>query len=270
MTHHFLVGTVDPRTVKYDHDHYQREYRPKYNRRVYFDPDTVLNVLPVTISRRKDGSLYCIDGQHRLMEAVARGIDSVHAVIIEGFSIEDEALLFADINEGSRKMTATELWKAKRTGKDPEAVNLQVMLDEEGIILKPGRLLVADGDHTVSSIGDMQWVVDRYSLEHLRRSLRFLVDAWPGTGQLLAGANIKAAAGFLNLMDKRPVRVSDEEAAKVMSAVDYSELVEVRRVTWRGPTSGHPAHKVAKSMVVWYDQLTSAPTPTPVVAAVAA
>jgi hypothetical protein len=54
---------------------------------------------PIVVSRRSDGSLFVIDGQHRLTAAVARGdIPHLPCVVISGQDENGEASAFVALN----------------------------------------------------------------------------------------------------------------------------------------------------------------------------
>ncbi len=62
-----------------------------------WDPDLFRNPL---VSRRSDGSLWVVDGQHRVETAKRLGFDSVHAIVIPIVDVQKEAYLFVTHNSG--------------------------------------------------------------------------------------------------------------------------------------------------------------------------
>lgn len=62
-----------------------------------WDPDLFRNPL---VSRRSDGSLWVVDGQHRVEAAKRLGFDWVHAIVIPIDDVEKEAYLFVVHNSG--------------------------------------------------------------------------------------------------------------------------------------------------------------------------
>jgi hypothetical protein len=78
----------------------------------------------VSANRRADGSLWVIDGQHRVEAAKAReDIDLVPCVIFEiPDCIEEEAAAFLALNTLRRSLTSREKFKAQIISSDPVAL----------------------------------------------------------------------------------------------------------------------------------------------------
>lgn len=53
----------------------------------------------VTVSRRKDGHLYIVDGKHRSTAAVKNGLEGVPTLVLDGLTEEQEAAKFLKLNE---------------------------------------------------------------------------------------------------------------------------------------------------------------------------
>lgn len=249
------AGFIDPRRIQFD-PRYQRAYHKKFGMPKYLPAAEVLEVLPVILSRREDGTLWAIDGQHRITDALKLGLGLIPAYIIEGLTLEEEALLFAYINEGARRPQPGELHKALATGKEPTTVALEGMLYEEGVERKDGRLTVYDPYTTVTAIGDLRWVVNRsgMGLEHLRRTVRLLLRAWPGTPQLLSGMNLRATAVLLHHLDKQDIRMTDEEVTKVLSMAPLAYFKETALNLYHErqvDSGGHRLHALASIMEDW-------------------
>lgn len=78
----------------------------------------------ISVNRRRDGSLWAIDGQHRLGAANSReDVDQVPCVIFEiPDSIEEEAAAFLALNTLRRALTSKEKFRAQIIGGDAVAL----------------------------------------------------------------------------------------------------------------------------------------------------
>jgi hypothetical protein len=88
----------------------------------------------IKCSRRADGSLYVIDGQHRIAAwMLARGNDVLIPVdVIEGLTVEDEARLFSRQNDRVG-VNSIDSHKAKVAAGDPLHIAMQALLDKHGL-----------------------------------------------------------------------------------------------------------------------------------------
>lgn len=102
------------------------EIRQKYNREA---------LRTFEVSRRDDGGLYLIDGQHRrkvVMEKDPEGADyMVKCVVHTGLTLEKEAELFVQLNK-QRTANALDLHKARVTQGDEIALALDKIVDSHG------------------------------------------------------------------------------------------------------------------------------------------
>lgn len=105
---------------------------------------------PLVVARRTDGSMYVVDGQHRLEAAKLRGdIQQLPAVILHPADPADEAAVFVQLNQQRRPLTAYALFNAALAAGDQQACALDTILRETGLgftgaadpkLTKPGRL----------------------------------------------------------------------------------------------------------------------------------
>lgn len=208
-------GYEDPRSLNIDREHYQRPYRLKKEMPEYVDLDYLVSIVPVLVSERADRTRWVIDGQHRVIHAMERGILMIPAIILKGLTLQQEALIFAGINEGRRNLTPAEIVRAKVTGEEPITQALVHILDDEGIRIV-GRLTDTMGDAATSQVGMLMWIQRRLGLDMVRRALRFLRATWPGTPQLLSGTNLQAAAIVLHRLDSSFGRAMDAQATQAV------------------------------------------------------
>jgi hypothetical protein len=108
---------------------------------------------PIVVSRRADGSLYVIDGQHRLTAALGRG-DILHlpCVVISGADELGEASAFVALNTQRQKLSQGDIFNAMLAAGDETAKRVAELLIETGWrmthtsntqVWKPGDLFCA-------------------------------------------------------------------------------------------------------------------------------
>lgn len=67
---------------------------------------------PLMVNYRNNGRFYVIDGQHRLEAARMRGIETLVCVCFVGLTLKEEADIFTEQNEGTKKLTPYDTYKA--------------------------------------------------------------------------------------------------------------------------------------------------------------
>jgi hypothetical protein len=85
---------------------------------------------PLVVSRRTDGSLFVIDGQHRLSGAIGRGdIPHLPCVVVTD---ADEAQTFIALNTQRQKLSQGDIFNAMLAAGDDAAKTTATILDETG------------------------------------------------------------------------------------------------------------------------------------------
>jgi len=112
---------------------------------------------PLVVSRRADGKLYVIDGQHRLAAARLRDdIQQLPAVIGHYDSVEDEAASFVHLNQQRNQLTKLDLFKAAVASGDPMAVGIVAAIANAGLTIAPHSNYTAWKPGMVSNIGGIE------------------------------------------------------------------------------------------------------------------
>jgi hypothetical protein len=136
---------------------------------------------PLTVAKRDDGSLWVIDGQHRLAAARMRhDIYDLPCVVVSSVSAADEAASFVALNQQRRPLTALDLFKAALQARDEEAVLIEHALQAAGLSL--GRTTNYDSlkPGQVVNVGGLQRVYRRDGEAVLRRALAIGGAAFAG------------------------------------------------------------------------------------------
>jgi len=137
--------------------------------------------LPLVVSRRPDGALMVIDGQHRLAAARMRG-DVAHLPCVVGSypAMADEAARFVRLNRQRRPLSRLDLFRAAVASEDERAVAIAEALTDAGLSLAPHGNYTSWKPGMVSHIGGIERVWDRMGPPVARRALVALAEGFRG------------------------------------------------------------------------------------------
>jgi hypothetical protein len=170
------------------------------------------------LARRKDGSLFVVDGQHRLMAAMRRAdIVAVPCIIFDSSDVKEEATVFVKANTMSKMVEAADKHRSLVRAEDTVAVELQAMVADAGRTVR-----VDSGPGTVACIRKMRglYTSDRGAM----------VRAWPTIVEVCKGhplhERILGAIHYLEHHNGHGHRPSDPRWRKRLVAVGYCELLQ--------------------------------------------
>lgn len=136
---------------------------------------------PLAVARRTDGSLWVVDGQHRLAGARLRtDLHDLPCVVSSYSNRADEAASFVAMNVQRRPLTAIELFRAAVAAADDTAVGITRMMDDAGLSLAPHSNFTAWKPGMVSNISGIQKCYRQYGENVTRNSLHALARAFDG------------------------------------------------------------------------------------------
>lgn len=116
----------------------------------------------ITVSRRDDGTLHVVDGQHRVYAVRAFNarkaqppINTMEATVYSGLSVSDEALLFRVLNN-TKRVGTYDRFKVRLVEGDLTAVELDKSLKMYGWHVSPNKL--RDGKGGFQAVAALEWV----------------------------------------------------------------------------------------------------------------
>lgn len=105
---------------------------------------------PLVVSRRDDGALLILDGQHRHKGAVERGdIPFLPCTILSSLDHAGEARTFVELNTKRQRLSQSDVFHGMLAAGDPDAIAVQQMMEDTGwhiarhtntACYKPGQL----------------------------------------------------------------------------------------------------------------------------------
>lgn len=136
---------------------------------------------PLTVARREDGSLWVVDGQHRLAAArLRRDIYDLPCVIVPSGGLSDEAANFVALNSQRRKLSALDLFKAALASGDKDALAVMEAIEAAGLSLAPHFNHTCWKPGMVSNIGGILALQRKAGTAVVRRALGVLAQAFDG------------------------------------------------------------------------------------------
>jgi hypothetical protein len=180
---------IKPEDTKVD-PRYQRDFDEPRAVAISKRFDSAVFGVPV-LSRRGDGTLVRIDGQHRLEAAILAGLGDV-AVLCEvhgNLSLRDEAELFLRLNGGHTAVRVFDKFKARLVAEDPVALGITTILKDLDL-----KITKAQQRRGVCAI---QALESAYYTHKLDQTLRVLTKWMDGDPSAYEGPLLRAVAEFL-------------------------------------------------------------------------
>jgi hypothetical protein len=193
-----------------------REYSP-----VLFDP--------IVVSWRKDGTMWVVDGGHRVTAARIMGFPEIEAKLLEGLTDQQEAEHYVRLNTDQKKLSALDLFKGNVEAQNKTAMAVKRAMDSAdyyprcvgGLVamvnrgmdpsaLEAGLRMFAPvrevyGSKTVAMIGGLSYLASmNYGVLKEDRMVKLLADRSPkvllqvtGLGEMGTGNRAQKIAGVL-------------------------------------------------------------------------
>ena len=238
------ISYVDVDDLKTDYS-YQRALDEKRVKKIAqeFMPELTGAIV---VSRRRDGSLYIIDGNHRVAAMRAIGKKYATANILDGLSSTEEAELFRKLNTSQKKPRFNEILFASIAAGNEEAVAYKELLDTAGVSYS----FACNSCHDNSFIAHMQGLnaVRRYGGQTFIASLRLLDKTLNRLdGMLVAGVSL--------VLHAYP-HINRIRLMQVLSITPYEDVVRTSASFSIGTIVGGNNKQVpiAKAIVSFYNK----------------
>lgn len=156
--------------------------------------------LPLVVSRRENGDLYVIDGQHRLAAARLRGdIAQLPAVVGNYASAAEEAANFVHLNQERVALNSLQLFHAAVAGGDKVAVEIAAAIEAAGLKVAKSQNLKNSPPMNIINIGGIREARDRHGKAAAFEALQVLAAAFAGERLIYAGTIYPGVASVCRL-----------------------------------------------------------------------
>lgn len=121
------------------------------------------------------GKLHCINGQHTAIAAATLGVPEIMVIVVEAEGTSQRADAFVSHNRDQLPMAPLDLYRAKLTSNDADALDVQKVCQLSGVKLRniSPQSKVAPGD--CAAIGTISRVTKRRGVAKTRQILEALV-----------------------------------------------------------------------------------------------
>lgn len=126
---------------------------------------------PLMVNYRNDGFFYIIDGQHRFEAANMRGIESLVCRVFIGLSVKEEADIFTEQNEGTKKLSPFDTFKANICRGEEVDMQIKEVCDSHGIKVEKSNSI-----KTLRSVTTAREIIRRNGKENFDWIITFLED----------------------------------------------------------------------------------------------
>jgi hypothetical protein len=176
---------IDPTTQRQLSKHWVKEQLGE------FDPDKMGLIV---VNKRSDGSIYVVDGQHRVALVLSMGWDDqqVECECFEGLTKQQEAQLFLDRNN-RRAVRPYDKFRIRLEAKEPIACDVQNIVERSGLRVSGN----GDGVGSVSAVVALERVYCGAKLSKsngpkaLQDSLKIIIDSWGKESSNFSGVLIE-------------------------------------------------------------------------------
>lgn len=123
------------------------------------------------------GKLHCVNGQHTAIAAATLGVPKIPVFVVDAGKIEQRADSFVSHNRDQLPMASLDLYRARLTAGDKDALDVQTVCRLAGVRLRniSPQSKIAPGD--CPAIGTIARVVKRRGVKKARAILEALVKA---------------------------------------------------------------------------------------------
>lgn len=206
--------------------------------------------LPLVVSKRDDGSLYVIDGQHRLAAAQRRGdIPFLPCCVSVYRGVEDEAAMFVAMNRQRRQMNRLDDFHAAQAGGDDDARAIGDIIRSVGFTVsrKTGSATWVPGE--VAFTTAIATVRRKHGEGVVRTALQMMADAFPDE-RLTAGSSIFSA--LCKVMISPPADFNRDRLFKALLTLDMDGWTAMLKGAKGGD---HRAQIIREALVRAYEEV---------------
>lgn len=164
---------VDLKDLKFDYS-YQRKASVDKIRNIVrqFDYGVIGALI---VSKRENGDLFVIDGQHRIFAMSKVNLTNVMAVIHTNLTVSDEANLFKKCNNTRKTPSALDNYKADLVGKNKEIMEINQVVIDCGYTVNIERdKHIDENEWVINAVGALTKVYKENGSEGLRDTLTTL------------------------------------------------------------------------------------------------
>jgi hypothetical protein len=211
-------------SIQIDHQHYQRDNISNWKVLELARDWSWVACGTLCIARRRDGSLWAMDGQYRLMASLRRSdIRDLPCMIFDVHDVKEEARGFINVNTNRKPPMSLAKYKAQITAGDEDVIFVRDLLESTN------RVIGNRSKKEVVCVGSLVWWA--------RKDRDALIRIWPVLDALSPDSTvpIQLADGmmFLERAMDRGESLSDVQIRARLIQIGAEELVHEARASAR-------------------------------------
>ncbi|WP_260928186.1 DUF6551 family protein [Novosphingobium sp. 9] len=145
--------------------------------------------LPLVVSKRDDGSLWVIDGQHRLAAAKLRGdIPFLPCCVGVYGSVADEAAMFVAMNRARKPMNRLDDFHAALAASDADALEIQQLVTDAGLTVARNTAVAAWSAGDIAFTASIATTLRKHGAIIVSAALTNLAEAFPQQKMIHSGS----------------------------------------------------------------------------------
>lgn len=171
---------------------YQRDVIEKHLHNIATNLD-LDSLRTFSVSHRKDGKYYVIDGQHRWLALRENDLLDweVDCELYDGLEIDEEADLYRRLN-ASRALSRFDKFKAGVAAGHEEATMITAICKRHG--LTPNK---SPGEGNIQCVAHLERIYRRHGEDILDRAIQMATNVWGKTSTAVDGSIVSALASLL-------------------------------------------------------------------------
>lgn len=175
----------------------------------------------ICVSRRQDGKLYILDGQHRVAALKRLGIKDVACQVHLRLTVQDEARMFVNLNKTRWNPSAYDEHKAKVIAQDPIALKIKGIIESVGYNIGNGE---AEG--RIQAVRQLYKEYKSLGDKGLAKVFHITKAIWGNDKDALAGY---AFSGLSLFIKKYGDQIADEQIIKRLRKASPIRLYQKAR-----------------------------------------
>jgi len=195
---------------------------------------------PLSVARRADGSLFVVDGQHRLAGARLRGdLPHLPCVVQVYPAPNEEAQIFDGLNRNRKKMNYLDTYRAAVGAGVETFARVEAVIKAAGLSVAPHSNWTTWKPLQIACVAGVAKAIRNHGKAATGNALVALAEAWPTEKLRYAGT---VAAGLYGVYADLPAGFDPDVFIDVLSEGDQFSWVEVATTTaqkygWQRPAA---------------------------------
>lgn len=144
---------------------------------------------PLVVSRRPDGTLSVIDGQHRTLAAKQRGdIPHMPCCVFNYAGPEEEARMFISANRARKPMNRLDDFHAALAAADEDALEINRLVNEAGLTVSRNTSSTAWAPGEIAFTASIASTLRKHGAQIVSAALTNIAEAFPGQKVVHSGS----------------------------------------------------------------------------------